>query len=56
MIQILKTKVCIVGSGPAGTFASEFLVKNGIDVIILEEGNEFKNSNSDSFLDKTSVT
>lgn len=56
MIQILKTKVCIVGSGPAGTFASEFLVKNGIDVIILEEGNEFKNSNSDSFLDKTFVT
>ena len=56
MIKILKTQVCIVGSGPAGTFSSEILLKNGIDVTLVEEGNQLENINLDSFLDKTNIS
>ena len=55
MIQI-KNQSLYSRLWPCRTFASEILVKNGIDVIILEEGSEFKNSNLDNFLDKTFVT
>lgn len=51
----MKSKVCIIGSGPAGTFASEILVKNGIDVLMIEEGNENKNCELEEFLDHTLV-
>ena len=55
MSKFLKSTVCIIGSGPAGTFASEILVKNGIDVLMIEEGNLKKNCESEKFLDNTLV-
>ena len=36
-------------------FASEILVKNGIDVLMIEEGNENKNCELEEFLDHTLV-
>jgi hypothetical protein len=43
--------VCIAGSGPAGAFAANLLAKNGYNVIIIEAGGDFLNSNIDEIID-----
>ena len=38
---MLRTKVLIIGGGPAGSTAARFLAKEGIDTILLERNFSF---------------
>ncbi|PIX87991.1 MAG: hypothetical protein COZ31_07570, partial [Nitrospirae bacterium CG_4_10_14_3_um_filter_44_29] len=39
--MMLRTKVLVVGGGPAGSTAARFLAKEGIDAILLERNFSF---------------
>ena len=40
-MQQLKTQIVIAGAGPVGSVAAFYLASRGIDVVLLESGNDY---------------
>ena len=55
MDKKIKSKVCVVGSGPAGSFIAVKLAEKGINVLLLDEGSDSESKLHLSFIDRTHV-
>ena len=40
MVEVIRTDVLVVGSGPAGSTAARFAAQGGVDVIMIDKKSE----------------
>ncbi len=45
--QIIKTDICVIGSGCGGATVAKKLLENGLDVILIEKGGYYPPSTFD---------
>ncbi len=47
-LEVLRTTVCVIGSGPAGAIVAVELARTGIDVLVVEAGSKLPDHDSDT--------